>query len=160
MSPTRRRLIATSVVVAQIVLLVALVSVDGRSLWDLGNSVAAVARVGEVAFLVLVVAALAHLGPALTPLPTPTEHAQLQTAGLYRVVRHPTYSAIMGFALCRMLPSPSMATLLVGAALFALFSGKARWEESLLRERFAEYESYAARAGRFMPFVGRRRARQ
>jgi protein-S-isoprenylcysteine O-methyltransferase Ste14 len=69
-------------------------------------------------------------------------------------VRHPIYTAVMvgvaGIAL------RSRTPIVLGmAALLVVFLGlKARWEERHLAEAFAEYETYRARTGRFLPRIG------
>lgn len=55
-----------------------------------------------------------------------------------------------------MVASGSAWRLVVFAALLALVTVKARWEEGHLARRFAAYPAYAARTPRFVPRVRRR----
>ena len=96
-------------------------------------------------------AAFPQLGRALTPLPEPRPDAELTTAGLYGWVRHPIYSGVLAMGWGWTLAHPSWATVVLVVALTALFTAKAGYEESLLRERFADYAAYAARTPRFVP---------
>lgn len=109
--------------------------------------------VGAVAAIV----ALITLGKSLSANPVPVAAGELKTSGVYGLVRHPVYSGIMigvtGYAVLR----GSWFVLLAVAALVVLFSVKARFEERLLSEKYPEYEAYAARVGRFVPGIGRRR---
>ncbi len=97
------------------------------------------------------------LGPNTTPFPQPREESTLVTHGVYSIVRHPLYSSLIFLSfgwgtLWMSLPS------LVSAALFSFFLNiKACHEEAWLRRKFAEYEEYARRVPRFIPWrVGHR----
>jgi protein-S-isoprenylcysteine O-methyltransferase Ste14 len=108
--------------------------------------------------LVLVGAALAFaavrsLGRSLTPLPHPTDSAELVQSGVYRFARHPIYGGVL-------LVAAGIACVLVSLAhggatfvLLAFFAAKARREEAWLTQRFAEYPRYAERTKRFIPFI-------
>jgi protein-S-isoprenylcysteine O-methyltransferase Ste14 len=45
-------------------------------------------------------------------------------------------------------PSPHM---LFVVALFVLINFKARWEETMLKARYPEYEAYMSKTGMFLP---------
>ncbi|MCZ3388505.1 MAG: isoprenylcysteine carboxylmethyltransferase family protein [Actinomycetia bacterium] len=100
---------------------------------------------------VVTVAAFPQLGGALTPLPEPREGAKLTTAGVYGWVRHPIYSGVLAMGWGWTLASPTLATAAAAVALTVLLATKARYEERLLRQRFASYSEYAARTPRFVP---------
>ena len=93
--------------------------------------------------------AVLQLGTSLTPWPTPRAGSALVTEGTYRVARHPIYASLIAFAVGLALATGSPWRLLVAAALYVLFCRKARYEEALLRERYAGYEAYAREVGRF-----------
>ena len=82
------------------------------------------------------------------------EGHQLYTAGPFRLVRHPIYTALDLLALGSALWIP-LPEVIAGAALIALVSDvRARLEEGLLLEAFgAEYAAYKARTRRFLPWV-------
>ena len=82
----------------------------------------------------------------------PTE-GHLVTAGPYRFIRHPIYSAILTFIWAGAI-SHSMP-LNIALALVASLSTLVRMlsEEQLLRARYPEYAAYAARTKRLIPFV-------
>jgi protein-S-isoprenylcysteine O-methyltransferase Ste14 len=84
----------------------------------------------------------------------------LVDVGLFRLVRNPIYSG-MGLALAgALLIAPCGFTVMLTLQGCVLLALQARLEEEhLLREHGASYEAYAARVGRFVPFVGRRPAR-
>jgi protein-S-isoprenylcysteine O-methyltransferase Ste14 len=98
---------------------------------------AALAFVG----LTLVFAAYRALGPAFTPLPRPREGGRLVEAGPYRVVRHPIYAGGIlffgGIALAM-----TVTSLIMTAALAALWAFKLQVEERWLEEEFPLYPEY------------------
>ena len=103
------------------------------------------------------IAAFPQLGGALTPLPEPRPDAELTTAGLYGWVRHPIYSGVLAMGWGWTLAHPTLATAAATVALTLLLATKARYEEGLLRQRFANYSEYAARTPRFVPRLRPRR---
>jgi len=107
-----------------------------------------VASIGiGVAGWVLFVAGVVGLGSSLTPFPKPSERSTLRMGGAYRLVRHPIYGGSMLVALGWALLSSPLA-LIATAFLLILFELKSRHEESMLMERFPEYEAYRRRVRR------------
>lgn len=100
----------------------------------------------------LVVGAL-HLGPNLTPLPHPKDNATLVEDGLYGVVRHPIYCALILMALGWALFVEGWLTLVYAALLFVFFDLKSRREEVWLLARFPTYAAYRQRVKKLIPFV-------
>ena len=84
-------------------------------------------------------------------MPLPNEHAALRTGGLYRWVRHPIYSGLLLFALCRTVVSGSLFTVVAFLVLVVVLTAKAHWEEQRLIVRFPDYAAYARRTGRYIP---------
>ena len=75
------------------------------------------------------------------------------TTGAYRWIRHPIYTAVCLFALGGAASHPGAgAWILFGVTVAGAFL-RMRAEESLLRERYPEYEAYARRTRRMIPFV-------
>jgi protein-S-isoprenylcysteine O-methyltransferase Ste14 len=102
---------------------------------------------------VLFIPGLAALGHSLTPFPKPLDHARLQVGGAYRFVRHPIYGGLilLGLGWC-LLSSP--LALVPTVALVLVLETKSRLEESMLEERFPEYDAYRRRVRwRFVPGV-------
>jgi protein-S-isoprenylcysteine O-methyltransferase Ste14 len=102
---------------------------------------------------VLFIPGLAAFGHSLTPFPTPVEHARLQVGGAFRYVRHPIYGGLILIALgWSLLSSP--LTLVPTAALALVLETKSRLEESMLQQRFPEYDAYRRRVRwRFVPGI-------
>jgi protein-S-isoprenylcysteine O-methyltransferase Ste14 len=89
----------------------------------------------------------------LTPLPFPVENNQLITTGIYSIVRHPIYSALLFAAAGWCIFSMSLSHLLLtGFALF-FFSYKASKEEKWLTELHPEYTAYARHVKKFIPWI-------
>jgi protein-S-isoprenylcysteine O-methyltransferase Ste14 len=103
--------------------------------------------------MLLVLAGLVALGPALTPFPHPREGAQLVTRGVFRLVRHPIYTGLLVGAFGWALAWLSVAGVAYTALLAVFFDRKARREERWLRSRFAEYADYEGRVRRFIPGI-------
>lgn len=138
-------------VLGQALVLGILIVLPGRSDWP---SYAPVRLLGSALFfggLALVLFAGTRLGSALTPTPVPTSSAQLNTSGLYGLVRHPIYSGVLSIVIGMVLRSRSFVTLAVGITAVAYFYWKSSWEEQQLRDRYPEYDAYARRTPRFVP---------
>jgi protein-S-isoprenylcysteine O-methyltransferase Ste14 len=96
-----------------------------------------------------------YLGKGLTPSPLPNGLTDLVSAGPYRWVRHPMYSAVMLFMAGVAARSGSWIVVAELIGLVVLFSIKARWEEAQLAEAFAGYKEHAATTPRFIPGLRR-----
>ena len=102
---------------------------------------------------ILLIGGLAGIRHSMTPFPRPLEGAPLQVGGAYRLVRHPIYGGLILAALGWSLVSSPLALVLT-VALVLVLEVKSRLEESMLDERFPEYEAYRTRVRwRFVPGV-------
>ncbi|HEY5578460.1 MAG TPA: 2-amino-4-hydroxy-6-hydroxymethyldihydropteridine diphosphokinase [Acidimicrobiia bacterium] len=99
-------------------------------------------------------AGLASLGRSLTPLPAPGPGARFTDRGIYGLVRHPIYGAlILGFPGLAIWQS-SLPAFVLSVGLIPLHWYKARFEESLLVAAYRDYEAYRTRVRRrFLPWV-------
>ena len=95
----------------------------------------------------------AALGRKLTPFPKPVAGSELVQRGIYGLIRHPLYLAVMCAAVGWSLLWRSWPALVVSAALALFLDAKARREEAWLRQWFPEYDRYARRVRRFIPWV-------
>jgi protein-S-isoprenylcysteine O-methyltransferase Ste14 len=93
------------------------------------------------------------LGKSLSPFPKPPADARLIRRGAYAVVRHPIYAGLIALSLgwaCLWGSARGAALALVQAVFL---DAKARREERWLREKFADYGQYAAKARRLIPWI-------
>jgi protein-S-isoprenylcysteine O-methyltransferase Ste14 len=93
------------------------------------------------------------LGRNLTPFPKPPAGARLVQTGIYRLIRHPLYTAVFCGSVGWSLAWQSWPALLAALALAPLFDAKARREERWLRQQFPEYAAYERRVRRFVPWI-------
>lgn len=94
-----------------------------------------------------------NLGRHLTPFPKPRTNAQLVRSGIYRLIRHPLYSALLSGALGWSFLRASWPALLAALALALFLDAKARREERWLRQQFPDYSEYEKRVRRFIPWI-------
>jgi len=98
-------------------------------------------------------AGLLALGRNLTPFPRPSATTQFVQRGIYRLIRHPLYTAVFCAALGWSLVWHSWPALVVSMVLVVFLDMKARHEERWLHERFPDYAGYKQRVRRFIPWV-------
>lgn len=107
-----------------------------------------------LAGLGLGIGAVASFGTAITPSPQPRAGALLVDRGVYRLVRHPMYGAILCSTLGVGLAAQSVPALLVTALLAALLRFKSAREERILGVVVTRYPEYRNRVShRFLPWV-------
>jgi protein-S-isoprenylcysteine O-methyltransferase Ste14 len=145
----RSRLLGWLAVAAQFAAIAAILLATGSSgggprwMWWLG-------LVALVSGALILLAAFLNLGAALTPNPVPNG-ASLRQDGMYRRVRHPIYTGVLLVMLGVVLRSPGWWPLVWWLVLLAILTGKAVWEERMLRQAFDDYPGYMRRTGRFLP---------
>ncbi len=104
--------------------------------------------VSILGFLIIVIAVL-QLNKNLTPFPTPKEDGVLINTGLYKYIRHPIYSGIFLAAIGIAFYTGSYWQFVISFILLILFYYKSKYEESLLIEKYQEYENYIKVTRRF-----------
>lgn len=85
--------------------------------------------------------------------PTPKQQADLVQSGVYRAVRHPIYTSVLAGALGVALLHGHVAVLVIALLMIPFFTAKSRYEETLLRAAYPQYDDYMTRTGRFLPFL-------
>ena len=98
-------------------------------------------------------AGLINLGRNLTPFPRPSAQTRLVRHGIYRLIRHPLYTAVMCSAVGWSLCWQSWPALAASLALVVYLDAKARHEERWLRRQFPDYADYARCVKRFVPWL-------
>jgi protein-S-isoprenylcysteine O-methyltransferase Ste14 len=82
----------------------------------------------------------------------PTEGG-IVTTGPYGFLRHPIYAAVLWFTWTGVLTHLSPLSIGMGLVVIAGTAVRIAAEERQLRERYPEYDAYAARTRRVIPFV-------
>jgi protein-S-isoprenylcysteine O-methyltransferase Ste14 len=95
--------------------------------------------------------ALRDLGSSLTAMPHPREDARFVDTGIYRLIRHPMYAALIMTAIGWVLVTTSVPAAVATAALAVWLDLKSRREEAWLRGHYPAYEAYRRRTHRFLP---------
>jgi protein-S-isoprenylcysteine O-methyltransferase Ste14 len=92
------------------------------------------------------------LGRNRTPYVKPIPDAKLVLTGPYRWVRHPLYASVICASTGWALLFQSAISLIAALPLAILLRAKASREEQFLRQRFPEYNAYAARTPQLFPY--------
>lgn len=93
------------------------------------------------------------LGANLTPLPHPKDDGKLVTTGVYGVVRHPIYSGVIFLAIAHSCWRWSLTHAIGTVILLLFFDIKARKEESWLKNKFPDYNSYQSKVKKLIPWL-------
>jgi len=100
-----------------------------------------------------VIAGILSLGPNRTPFPRPVPQGRLVTHGLYGIVRHPIYAAIIAGALGFGLLTGHWLRISLAGVLFLFFDLKSRREERWLVQAYPEYAEYRRRVKKLIPGI-------
>jgi protein-S-isoprenylcysteine O-methyltransferase Ste14 len=128
---------------------------DGRNLWVTDDAVTpyvglALLTLGGI----LRIAAVFTLGRRFTGLVAIQEGHRLQTDGLYRHVRHPSYAGMLLYVAGYVLVFRCWLGLLLVAGMLAVLLARMNSEEALLESEFGEeYASYRRHTWRLVPWV-------
>ena len=128
---------------------------DGRNLWATDEAVTPYVGLALVALGgTLRLAAVFALGHRFTGLVAIQEGHRLQTGGLYRYIRHPSYAGMLLYMAGYVLVFRCWLGLLLVAGTFAVLVVRMNAEEALLESQFGEeYASYRRRTWRLIPWV-------
>jgi protein-S-isoprenylcysteine O-methyltransferase Ste14 len=136
---------------AQVVLLVAIVWIGRLDLvtFSFGGQQAVGWTLIGLA-LVIGVAASLSLGGNLTPYPKPVTAGTMVEHGLYRVVRHPIYTAVIIGMIGIALRGGDWVSLALAVGLLPFFYAKSTFEEGHLIEHYPGYVEYQRRVPKRM----------
>ena len=85
--------------------------------------------------------------------PEPGEDGQLVVHGPYQYIRHPMYTAVLGYGFSITADSFTLVKFVILMILTGDLVAKLNYEERLLEERFSTYHAYAERTARLVPFI-------
>lgn len=90
----------------------------------------------------------------------PGERTALVTSGSFALVRNPVFAGVLvaGLGLMLIVPNPVGLAAFVAIAIAVELQTRLVEEPYLLRVHGRSYSAYAARVGRFLPWIGRLRA--
>ncbi len=139
---------------AQFVVLLAI----GVSIFTFGGEPQVAATIIAIVLFVggqgIAIAAALRMRQYLTAHPAPAHGAALLRDGIYGMVRHPMYGGVILMAAAVSVFDLNLVAGLLTIGLVALFSGKSRYEESLLADVFLGYSDYQEQVTRrFIPWV-------
>jgi protein-S-isoprenylcysteine O-methyltransferase Ste14 len=146
------RMHSWSFVLVQAIILILLIFLNS----DLGPSVTKFRLAGtamEWSGWLLILISAYSIRTVLTAEPLPKENGKLSTGGLYKYVRHPMYSGVLLLSLGIAVTSGSVIKYALVGILALLFHFKTRYEEKYLRMQYPEYELYAKKTPKFIPFI-------
>ena len=126
---------------------------DGRNLWTTDEAVTPYAGLILLTLGGVVrTAAVFVLGRRFTGLVAIQEGHRLQTSGLYRYIRHPSYAGMLLYMAGFVLVFRCWLGLLLVAGTWAVLVARMNAEEALLAEEFGEeYTAYRRRTWRLLP---------
>jgi len=115
--------------------------------------VGAVVALGGFAIMTaaLIVYHRANRDSTINIVPTPHQRARLVTNGIYAFVRHPIYLGVVLVTAGILIWYATLPIAILWVLIVVFVQIKSRYEESLLLERYAEYEEYRQRTGRILP---------
>jgi len=114
-------------------------------------------RVGAAVLLlvgsIFGIAGALQLGRHRTIFPEPVHGSRLVRHGIFGLVRHPLYTSVILLSFAWALGWRSEVALWLALATALLLDAKSRFEERRLRIHFPDYDEYARRVRRLIPFV-------
>ena len=103
------------------------------------------------ASIFILIIAVKELRPSLTALPEPKVDAPLITTGIYGMIRHPMYLAVIMMAIGMSLVHWSMAAAIETVLLVMVLGFKLRYEDLLLHEKWPDAHDYQKSTGAVIP---------
>lgn len=131
-----------------VLFVLAFIVVPGTGGWFGRIEVPGTGPVGWAIFglgMVIGAVAILQLGRQAVPQPSPVRGGTLIDTGLYAIVRHPIYTAVLLLISGSVIRVLSMAGLLVIVVSAVFFDRKSAYEETLLAATYPGYDDYRER---------------
>ncbi len=106
-----------------------------------------------IGIVVLLCALLVMAPRTFTVMPEPKEQGELVTHGIYRLVRHPMYLAVLLCALAASMAYQETWKWVLSGLLMMVSIIKIQYEEQMLRKRYREYDAYRKKVKAIIPFI-------
>ncbi len=117
----------------------------------LGEHIAVI--IAQIAAVLLMIWARITFGMRSFHFSANTTEGGLVTSGPYAYVRNPIYSAVLLFTWAGVMEHLSLVSALLGLLVTAGMLVRVFSEEKFLRERYPDYNDYARRVRRLIPFI-------
>jgi protein-S-isoprenylcysteine O-methyltransferase Ste14 len=101
--------------------------------------------------LFIMLSAFVSIGGAIQIAPEPRPGGKLVTSGIYKVLRHPIYTAILIVVAGLFFRKPTVPIFVATSVVIAFLIVKSRFEEKLLLRRYPEYADYKRRTWGIAP---------
>jgi len=95
--------------------------------------------------VVIIGTSIVSLREVIQIAPEPREGGRLITSGIYEWLRHPIYSGMVLVVVGLFLREPGAYVAIAGAILIVALVIKSRFEETLLLQKYSDYEAYRKR---------------
>lgn len=134
-------------VFAQFLFVILIVATSGSPFGHWGCVIMTLSGIG------LGIWALIAMGRSINVSPELKKTAVLKVVGPYRIVRHPMYLALLLFCGGFVMSDGALWSFAMLVSLGLVLGSKIYYEELQLRDRFAEYDSYAENTKRLIPIL-------
>ncbi len=102
---------------------------------------------------VIIILSMVALGRNLTPFPKPVPSGHLIASGIFGIVRHPLYFAVILGTFGWSLLTANLLVIGLVAVVSVFVDLKSRVEEKWLMDAYPEYASYRLRVKKLIPWI-------
>ena len=108
----------------------------------------------ELFAIVIIMAGIFHLNwKSFSVFPEPRPDGQLETTGIYGIIRHPMYAGVLLISTLLIWEYPETSRIIAGVLLTVVILVKIRNEEKWLANRYPQFGEWKSRTNRLIPFI-------